>query len=93
MSERGMSEVVTERRSFAEILVQHKCTCNYSCDLSDLESMRHPRSVMLVHRKKKHLSFMHQTAEGLRMKYPVTVTLKLRPVRAWLAICIASACI
>ena len=78
MTEWCMSEVMPESSRFDEIFIQAHGTSDRACDLRDLKCMRQARAVVIPFRCKKHLHFMHETAEGFRMNDSVTIALKRR---------------
>ena len=82
VSERSMSEVVSERCGFTQVFIQHESPRDYPRYLSYLKRMGKSCPVVLVSRKEKDLRFMHETPERFAVQNSVAVTLKLRPVHA-----------
>jgi hypothetical protein len=85
MTEGRMAEIVTESRCLGEILVKTKSPGNYARYLSHLESVCKTGAIMISRGSQEHLSFVHKSAEGLRMNYLVSVALKLGSVFALFA--------
>ena len=78
MSEGSVPKIVTKRRRFGKVLVKTKRARDNSCYLSDLKRVGKSGSIMVARRSKKHLSFIHKSAEGLRVNDLISVPLKLR---------------
>jgi len=76
MTERCMTEIVSERDSLGKILIQPQSAGNGTRYLRNLHRVRKTCTVMIGLGRKKDLSLAHQTAKRLRMYYSVAVALK-----------------
>jgi hypothetical protein len=91
VTEGSVTEVVSKRCRFRQVLVETERSRDYARDLRDLKRMRQARSVMIARRSQKHLRFVHKSAEGLRMDYLIAVALELGAVCTGLVRIISSA--
>jgi hypothetical protein len=83
MSERGMSEVMTESRGFGEILVQTQSACYRTGNLSYLERVCKAGAVMVSLWCEKDLHFMHKAAKAFAVDDAVSVALEIGPYGAF----------
>ena len=79
MSKRCMPQIVSQRYSLHQILIQSQCLGYCPGILRHLKCMRHTCAVMVALWCKKHLCLIFQTPECLAMQYPIPVPLKNRP--------------
>ena len=78
VSERRMTQVVTERNRFRQIFVQVEASRNRPRNLRHFKRMRQSGSVMIPFGRKENLCLMFQSAKCGTMDDPVAVTLKHR---------------
>ena len=84
VTERRMTEIVSEGDSFRQALVERKTNGNGARNLGNLKRMSEACAVMVAVRREEDLRFMLETAERAAMNNPVAVTLKSRPNRTFL---------
>ena len=58
MTERRMSDIVTDRDCSGKLFVQAEIFCDFGCDRSDVQYVFHARTGVIVVRRKKNLRFM-----------------------------------
>ena len=83
MTEGRMPQVMPQGNGFRQILIQTKRSGDGAGNLSDLQGVGQPGSVMIPHRGEKHLCFSLESPEGVTVEDPIPVTLKFRPVGAF----------
>ena len=82
MSERRVPEVVAERDRLGELLVEAQRDGDRPRDLAHLQRMGQPGAVVVPLRGEEYLRLMHQPAERLAVKDPITVARVGRAQRA-----------
>ena len=75
VTERRMSEVVSESDRLGQVLIQAQSTRQRTRDLGNLKGMCQASAVMVASGGKKDLCFIHQAAERLAMDDAVAVAL------------------
>ena len=75
--ERGMADVVCERESFGQILVQAERGRDRASDLGDFDRVREAVAKVIVEAGREDLGFVLQAPERARMHDAVPVTLEL----------------
>jgi hypothetical protein len=73
MTERRMTEIMSECQSLREILVEAECACKRAGNLGDFQSVRQSCPVVIAFVIDKDLRLMRQTPERRRMYDPITV--------------------
>ena len=79
MSERRMSQIVSQSSSLDQVLIQAQGLGNGPGVLGDLQRMSHPGPVMVPVRIQKDLGLVLEPAEGLAVQNTVPVPLEDRP--------------
>ena len=82
MTERRMTEVVSERDRFGQIFVQRQTPRNGTRYLRHVESVRKTRHVVVAFGREENLRFVLQSAERFGINYSVSVALKFGTHRA-----------
>src|ERR671916_1383303 len=85
MTEGGVAEIVAEGDSLGQVLVEVQGAGDGARDLHHLQCVRQAGAEVVAIWGDKDLRLVHQTPEGLRVYYAVTVSLKLvaHPVRGF----------
>ena len=89
MSERRVTQIVTERDRFGEILVQAECPRRGARDLRHLERVSEPHAVVVSLGHQEHLRLVLQPPERFRVHDPVAVPLETGP--QWIRLLLALA--
>jgi hypothetical protein len=76
--ERGMTQVVSQRDSLGQLLVELQHLGNRPGNLGNFERVRQPRSIVIAGRREKDLRLVFQPAKSLRVDDPVPIPLKRR---------------
>ncbi len=71
-----VSQIMGQRQSFGEVIIQTERTGQSAGDLADFNRMGQPGAVMIAFMRYENLGFMGETAEGGRVDDTVSVTLK-----------------
>ena len=83
MAEGSMSQIVSQRDGFSQILVQPQRSGNRPGDPADLQGVGHSGPVMVSFRAQEHLGFMLQPAKRFGMNDPIRISLKTSTDLAW----------
>ena len=81
MSKRRMTEIVSERNCFRQVLVQSQRTRDGAADRRHLDRMRQARAQMVAGAVEKHLRLIFEAAERARMNNTRTIPLKFGAIR------------
>ena len=76
VTEGSVSEVVPEGNGLCQVLIEEEGAGDGTRDLSHLKCMGEAGPVVIASRREEDLGFSLESAEGLRMKDSVTVTLE-----------------
>ncbi len=83
MAERRMPQIVRQRDRFRQVLVQVQGLGDRPGNLRNFQGMGEPGPVVVASRRQKHLGFMLEAPERLRMDNPIAIVLKGGPERAF----------
>ena len=81
VSERRVSDIMSQRRGLNQVLVQPQRASNGPSNLGNLLDMYHPRREMVALRVYEHLALVYQTTIGVGVNHPIAVALKLAAQR------------
>jgi hypothetical protein len=74
-----MSEVMTHRDGFGQILIETQGASDRPCELTNFEGMGEPRARVISEIRNEDLRLVFETAESARVEDAVAVTLKCEP--------------
>lgn len=86
VTERRVTEVMTESDSLSEILIQAQTAGNSTCYLSHLEGMCQTGAVVVADRREEDLSLSFKSAEGVTVEDTIAVALEIGAVRTFFLI-------
>ena len=78
VTERGVTEVVSQSAGFGEVLVEFECTGNRPTYLRHFEGVSKTGAVVVAFGREKDLSLVFESSKGFAMNYSVPITLKFR---------------